>query len=98
MSGVRYQARYTVRYERDADSVRWRTIASENLWSSGEICVIGRDPNPGGSTQLDYTQHIETEIPVPRLLAKLADGIVRREIVGGVQAYLQRMRDACPRG
>jgi hypothetical protein len=93
MRGVRYQARYTVRYERGEGCVRWHTIASENLWSRGEVRVRAR----GEGSEIDYEQAIETEIPVPRLLAKVAEGIVRHEIVSGVQAYLGRMRAACPR-
>lgn len=94
MKGVSYQAQYTVRYEREPGVLRWKTIASDNLWSSGEA----RFSAQGAGTLVDYTQRIETEVPVPRLLAKMADGIVTREIEGGVKAYLQRMRAACPRG
>ncbi|MEY3013369.1 MAG: hypothetical protein RIT45_2104 [Pseudomonadota bacterium] len=93
MKGIRYQARYTVRYERTPGLLRWRTIESDNLWSEGEA----RFSAEGTGTRVDYRQRIETEIPVPRLLAKMAEGIVRNEIVGGVQAYLGRMRAACPR-
>lgn len=93
MKGVRYQAKYTVRYERGDGFLRWKTIESQNLWSSGEARFL---PD-GDGTRVEYRQLIETEIPVPRLLAKLAEGIVQNEIVGGVRAYLGRMRDACPR-
>ncbi len=88
--GVRYQAVYTVRYQRTPGSLRWSTIESQNLWSSGEARFVEA---PGG-TQIDYQQTIETEVPVPRLLATVAESFVRKEIEAGVQAYLQRMRKA----
>ncbi len=88
--GVRYQAVYTVRYLRSPGLLRWSTIESQNLWSSGEARFI---EVPGGA-EVDYQQTIETEVPVPRLLASLAESFVRKEIEAGVQAYLQRMRQA----
>lgn len=90
--GIRYQAIYTVRYERGTPGLlRWTTIQSDNLWSSGEARFAAEGP---GRTRVDYQQTIETEIPVPRLLAGMAEGLVRSEIVGGVKAYLGRMRAA----
>ena len=98
--GIRYQGIYTVRYDRSTPNVlRWTTIASDNLWSNGEarFVEIG-GPGAAPRTEVHYNQTIETEIPVPRLLAGFAEGLVRNEIVGGVKSYLERMRAACPRG
>jgi uncharacterized membrane protein len=90
--GIRYQAIYTVRYERSTPGLlRWSTLQSENLWSSGEARFSAAG---AGGTRVDYQQTIETEIPVPRLLAGMAEGLVRNEIIGGVKAYLGRMRAA----
>ncbi len=92
--GVRYQGRYTCQYTVESDHrMSWRTLSDENMWSSGS--AVFRDL--GGSTEVQYAQRMDTEIGVPRLMATLARGIVSREIAGGIQAYLGRMRAACPR-
>ena len=91
--GVRYQGRYTCKYTVESDSrMSWRTLSEDNMWSTGSA----EFREVAGGTEVRYSQRMETEIGVPRLLAKFAKGIVGREISAGIAAYLGRMRAAFP--
>ncbi|MFT4702596.1 MAG: carbon monoxide dehydrogenase subunit G [Bradymonadia bacterium] len=87
--GVTYQGRYTCRYIVPRDGrLEWSTVESTNMWSTGHASFRAE----GGGTRVEYFQKIETEMPVPRLLAKLVGPIVKRKIADGVRDYIQAMR------
>jgi len=81
--GIRFQGVYTVRYERDGDVCTWETLEG-NMRSEGRVSF--RDLN--GKTEVDYLETIATDLPIPRLMAKVFKPIVAREIRGGVGEYL----------
>ena len=82
--GITYQADYTVRYERQDDSVEWETIEG-NMRSEGvtECTDLGN-----GRTEVHYRETIATDLPIPKLMAKVFSPIVSREIRSGVGGYL----------
>lgn len=94
--GVTFHGKYTAKYEFTSDdTLEWKTVKSDNMWSKGKAVFKSLGDN---KTQIDYWQHIETEMQVNRLLAKVIKGIVRSQISAGVGAYIKRMRAAIPKG
>lgn len=90
--GVTFNGQYRCRYEFTSDdTLEWKTVSTANMWSTGKarFTAVGDD-----RTRVDFTQHIETEMQVNKLLAKLIKPIVAREINGGTKGYLDRMRAA----
>lgn len=93
--GITYQGRYDCRYTLDTPTrLTWATTSNDNMWSTGHATF--RDAGDG--CRVDYYQKIESEIPVPRLLAKVVKPIVNRKIAEGVREYIGRMKAALPRG
>ncbi len=86
--GITYQADYTVEYERKDDHVEWHTREG-NMRSEG-IC---RCKELGEArTEVFYRETIATDLPIPRLLAKVFSPIVAREIRQGVGGFLDAAR------
>ncbi|MCO4761556.1 MAG: SRPBCC family protein [Myxococcales bacterium] len=93
--GVRFQGRYTCKYTVESETrMSWRTLGNDNMWSTGHADFVSKN----GGTEVTYTQTIESEVGVPRILAAFARGVASREIAAGIKAYLARMRAACPTG
>lgn len=87
--GVTFNGRYRGRYEfTSPDTLEWRTVDTKNMWSSGRARFVA----VGDRTRVEFSQHVETEMEVNRLLAKLIGPIVSREINAGTKGYLERMR------
>lgn len=86
--GIRFKADYTVEYTREGDSLTW-TTREGNLRSSGktELTDLG-----GGQTEVAYVETIATDLPIPKLAAKVFRPIVAREIAAGVGDFLERSR------
>lgn len=87
--GINYQADYTVAYERIGEgSVRWETregnMRSEGVTECREIA--------GGRTEVHHKETIATDLPIPRLMAKVFSPIVSREIRKGVTSFLDCAR------
>lgn len=91
--GIKFKADYTVRYERDDNVLTWETIDG-NMRSSGRAEVLERD----GGAEVRYSETIETELPVPRLMVKVFKPIVQREVDKGVADYLHHARRICEGG
>lgn len=87
--GITYQADYTVAYERKGDDVEWHTREG-NMRSEGftRCKDLG-----GGRTQVHYKETIATDLPIPKLMAKVFSPIVSREIRKGVGSFLDSARE-----
>lgn len=87
--GIKFKPDYTVTYERDGDALQWSTQEGCNMTSTGrtELTDLG-----GGQTEVAYRETIATDLPIPRLAAKLFRPIVSREIARGVGDFLERSR------
>lgn len=87
--GVRFKGDYTVKYTTSGDTLTWETTSQGNMSSTGK--AVFRDRG-AGSTEVDYTETIECNMDVNRLLAKVIKPIVQREIARGVGSYLDRTK------
>jgi uncharacterized membrane protein len=87
--GIKYQADYTVKYERDGDTLTWHTLEG-NMKSEGKTVVTDLG---GGQTEVEYKETIATDLPIPKLMAKVFKPIVAREIAGGVGDFLEKSRE-----
>lgn len=86
--GITFQGIYTVEYERQGEKVVWRTVGESNMRSEG---VATFKDVPKG-TEVTYEETIATDLPVPRLAAKVFGPIVSREIRKGVGSYLDGVK------
>ena len=87
--GVKFRADYVVHYEQpEPDRVTWKTIGSGNMRSAGEARL---SPSSDG-TRVEYSESIECDMEVNRILAAVLRPIVERKIKSGVGAYLDRVK------
>ena len=91
--GITYQADYTVEYTRDDNELTWITREG-NMRSEGKTVVR---QNSGG-VQVDYTETLATDLPIPKLAAKVFRPIVAREIRHGVRGFLDRSKEILESG
>lgn len=83
--GIRFQPDYTVTYTTDGDTVRWKTREGCNMLTTGEARVTAA----GDGARVEYFESIRTEIPVPKLLASFARGLVSKEVSKGISSYVR---------
>ncbi|MFU8803750.1 MAG: hypothetical protein ACNA8W_08085, partial [Bradymonadaceae bacterium] len=88
--GITFQGIYAVRYEREGDEVIWKTVEKTNMRSDGAVSFKKLDDK---ATEVTYEETIATDLPVPRLAAKVFGPIVSREIRKGVGSYLEGVKD-----
>ncbi len=87
--GVTFNGKYSCIYEFTSENLlEWRTTKTENMWSTGSAKFTA----VGDQTRVQFRQHIETDMQVNRLLAKVISPIVTREINNGTKGYIERMR------
>jgi carbon monoxide dehydrogenase subunit G len=87
--GMRFHGDYTVRYENAGDAkVTWSTITTGNMRARGEA-VLTVD---GVATRLDYSETIECDMDVNRILGAMLRPIVERKIKAGIGAYVERVK------
>jgi carbon monoxide dehydrogenase subunit G len=87
--GIKYQADYTVKYETTDDGQgKWHTLEG-NMRSEGVVECSEVDE---GRTEVHYKETIATDLPIPKLMAKVFRPIVAREIRKGVGSFLDCAR------
>lgn len=86
--GITYQPEYTVSYTRGDATVEWETLEG-NMRSEGVARYTALDDE---RTEVFYRETIATDLPIPRLLAKVFRPIVAREIRKGVGGFLDASR------
>lgn len=86
--GIKFQGIYTVRYERDGESVSWTTDEG-NMRSTGSTTF----DEVGQKTRVHYKETLEIDLPIPRLMAKVFKPIVSREVAGGIGDFLDRAQE-----
>jgi len=90
--GVTFRPDTTVRYSGNGtDQVQWgpHGDAPRTLTCSGsaQLRALG-----GGVTEVTYEENSSTDLPIPKLLAKVFKPILAREIKKDVYAYLDRVK------
>ncbi len=87
--GVKFRADYVVHYEFDGrDKVTWKTVGTGNMRSNGEARL---SPTADG-TRVEYSESIECDMEVNRILGAVLRPIVERKIKSGVGDYLARVK------
>ena len=89
--GVSYQAKYTVEYTIDeaSNKVTWETVGDDNTMRSNGSAELSEVSD---GTEVDYTETISADLPIPGLMAKVFKPIVSREITKGVGEFLECSR------
>src|SRR5690554_7146878 len=87
--GITFQGDYTVRYERDGDTVRWESQEGGTMKTRGSARLreLG-----AGRTEVTYEETLSSDLPIPKLGAKMFRPIVAREIVKGVESFLDGVK------
>lgn len=87
--GISFKGHYGCRYRMVTPSrLEWSTVGAGNMWSTGHATFETLD---AGRTTVRYTQRMEVEMELSRLLAPIASPIVAHEMREGIRAYLERM-------
>jgi hypothetical protein len=91
--GATFRGKYDCRYSFPSENVlAWKTVSADaNIFADGSATFTSLGAS---RTRVVYTQKLEMEIPVNRLVGRAIAPLVKREIVAGVKAYLDRMRRA----
>ncbi len=89
--GITFQGTYTVDYRRDGNTCEWTTRPGSNSKSTGRVVCTAR----GDKTEVDYTETLSFDLPIPKLAAKIFKPIVAREIRHGVGDFLDRGKEIC---
>lgn len=92
--GITFQGIYKVKYVRDGDSVTWETLEG-NVRSNGTTRC--RDIG-GDRTEVVYNETMQTDLPIPRLAAKVFKPIVSREVRAGIGDFLDRAKEIIESG
>lgn len=88
--GVRFQGDYTVKYSWDGKrELTWETVNPGNMTSVGRATFVKEGET---ATRVDYTETIECDMDVNRILAVVIKPIVNREIAKGVGGYLDAVK------
>jgi len=88
--GVRFRGDYVVQYAYDGrGKVSWHTIGQGNMRSNGEALLAAA---PDGGTRVEYSESIECDMEVNRILAAVLRPIVERKIKSGVGDYLAHVK------
>lgn len=82
--GISFQGKYVVEYERDGNAIRWTSRDGENMKSVGKTVVS----KVGSRVQVEYEEKISSNLPIPRLAAKLFRPIVAHEVKKGIDEFL----------
>ncbi len=88
--GVKFRGDYTVRYEYNGEStVTWQTISHGNMRSTGEarLSAVADD-----TTSVEYSESIECDMEVNRLLGAVLRPIVEHKIKSGVTDHLRKLK------
>ena len=84
--GIKFQGIYTVRYTRKSDStVVWETVDAQTMRAEGTVVCRAL----GNKTEIEYQETIATDLPIPRLAAKVFRPLVAHEIRKDVGSYLE---------
>ncbi len=88
---ITFQGDYTVTYERDGDVVTWKSHEGKgNMKTDGKATF--KDLG-GGRTAVTYRETIASDLPIPRLAAKVFKPIAAREVRKGIDLLLDAVEE-----
>lgn len=90
-AGISHQVKYTVKYSNNGSStIDWAPTAGEgNAKVSGGWVISAKGDN---ACKIDFRSTGEFEMPVPRLMKGIAEGIVKSEFDGQVSTFIDRIK------
>ena len=88
--GLTFRGEYTARYTHAPGALRWDTLSQGNMRSRGTATFKAK----GSGTEVHYSQHIEVDVEVGKLLGKVVGPFITLGVRDGVKTYLARMRAA----
>ena len=93
--GISFQGEYTVDYERDGDVVTWSSDEEGNMKSEGRMEAehVGDE-----QTRVQYEETISVELPIPKLMTKVFNPIVDREVSKGINHMLDCAKETLESG
>ena len=84
--GVSFQGEYRVAYQRDGHRVSWEPVEGDhNMKAEGSVDV---EPLGGDRCRVAYEEKMSVELPIPKLMTKVFNPIVSREVSKGVGEML----------
>ena len=87
--GITFQPNYQVKYTVISENEReWEPVEG-NIRSTGR--AVFKDLS--GKTEIEYHEKMETDLPIPRLAAKIFGKIVGREVAAGVNDFLNNAKN-----
>ena len=93
---ITFRGDYTVRYERDGDLVTWESLeGTGNMRTSGKATYkeIGE-----GRTEIVYEEVLASDLPIPKLAAKVFRPIVAREVGKGIGELIDAIEETLNTG
>lgn len=91
-AGISHQVKYTVKYTNDgASKIDWNPAPGDgNAEVSGGWTIKAKGDN---ACTIAFTSTGEFEMPVPRLMKGIAEGVVQSEFNGQVGTFIDRVKE-----
>lgn len=87
--GVKFQGIYEVEYARADDEVKWSSKDGGNMKTEGSVRIV---EDRGDSVEVYYKETMSPDLPIPKLMARVFQPIVSREVSKGIGAFLDRSK------
>lgn len=90
-AGISHQVKYTVQYSNNGKStIDWTPVEGEgNAQVSGGWVIKAKGKD---ACSIEFQSSGEFEMPVPRLMKGLAEGVVKSEFDGQVNTFIDRIK------
>lgn len=90
-AGISHQVKYTVKYTNDAKGkIDWNPVEGEgNAKVSGGWVI---KENGTSACTIEFRSSGDFDMPVPRLMRGLAEGVVKAEFEGQVNTFIDRIK------
>lgn len=93
---ITFRGDYTVRYSREGNKVTWESLEDTgNMRTSGkaEYKDLGN-----GKTEITYEETLASDLPIPKLAAKVFRPIVAREVTKGIDEFIDALEETMNKG
>lgn len=93
---ITFRGDYTVHYERDGDVVTWESLEGKgNMRTSGKATYKALGEN---HTEIVYEETLASDLPIPKLAAKVFRPIVAREVAKGIDELIDAIEETLNAG
>ena len=83
-----FQGRYRCRWTRTEDGARWDADPGANFEVHGKVSVRASQ----GGSHVSWTEHVEAEVQIPRLLVRVVRPIADKLMAKGIDRFCQSMQ------